>query len=299
MIRNLSNEQLAIVASYLPSTSAACFAVALSSPSSSGELSGVFGDELDFTNIPELSDDVLRDVLLSIDAKNELKILRLEGCSQIVGHGLEPVSESTVLERLDLPRVGNGLSIDIIIPLIVSIRNRYWELLRNLSFPEEWASRDTRNDQALYEELERINQYLPEESDDRFCFECYYFDDCRRCDNCSMTMCLNCGDFECCQGCDSCYCSTCAELDFVNAAAHCGAQNCCNNFCSACAPEYTACVKCDKCVEFHQIAPKLLVKNEEKAAEIVEMRNNIDALTNENEQLRREIDELRKRKRDD
>jgi len=83
MIRTLAIEQLAVVASYLPSTSSACFAVALSSPSSpGGELSGVFGDEIDLTNMTELSDDVLRGVLLSIDAK-KLKILRLEGCSQI------------------------------------------------------------------------------------------------------------------------------------------------------------------------------------------------------------------------
>ena len=47
MIRKLANEQLAVVASYLPSTSRASFAVALSATSSSpGELSGVFGDEL-------------------------------------------------------------------------------------------------------------------------------------------------------------------------------------------------------------------------------------------------------------
>ena len=143
MIRTLANEQLAIVASYLPSTSSASFAVALSSPSLSGELSGVFGDGIDFTNMEELSDEVLRGVLLSIDAKNNLKTLCLEGCSQIVGHGLEPLRESTVLERLDLPRFGNGLSIDIIIPLIVSTRrNRYWEFLQNLRFPEEWASRE-------------------------------------------------------------------------------------------------------------------------------------------------------------
>ena len=129
MIRTLANEQLAIVASYLPSTSHASFAVAMSTPSSSGELSGVFGDDLDFTNIPELSDDVLSGVLVCIDAKNSLKTLSLGGCSQIVGHGLEPLRESTVLERLDLPRFGNGLSIDIIIPLIASMRNdwiSYW-----------------------------------------------------------------------------------------------------------------------------------------------------------------------------
>ena len=327
MIRTLANEQLTVVASYLPSTSAAFFAVALSSPSSSGELSEASKsilsnqdkswEELDFTNMVKLSDEDLRGVLVCTDAKNKLKTLRLEGCSQIVGHGLEPLRESTVLERLDLPRFGNGLSIDIIIPLIVSMRSRYlheenyyypclWKLLQNLRFPEEWASRDARNDQAFREELERINQFVPEEHRGAICFQCYRFCDdhdnlIAQCNNCGMTLCEgSCCNFKCCDGCQSCYCSTCAQLDNVDAAAHCGEQHC-GDFCSACAN-----TDCMSCVELHQVAPKLLdkneellAKNEEQAAEIVEMRNNIDVLTNENEQLRREIDELRKRKRDD
>ena len=319
MIRKLANEQLAVVASYLPSTSAACFAVAMSTPSSSpGELSGVFGDELDFTNMTELYPiDVLRDVLLSIDAKNTLKILRIEGCIHIIGHGLEPLRESTVLEQLDLPRFGNVLSIDIIIPLIISMRSRYlyegnyypclWQLLHKLRFPEEWTRGRARNDQAHYQELERINQLIPEKSNITICFGCYTFsDELRRCQHCRMTLCDHgsgsCGEFKFCEGsCHSSYCSACAELDDVDAAVCCGGWSAgrVHEYCSACAPESTKCIECNECVALHQLAPKLLAKNEEKAAEIVEMRNNIDALTNENEQLRKEIEELRKRKRDD
>ena len=273
MILILANEQLAVVASYLPSTSAACFAVSLSSPSSSGELSEASKsilsnqeswDELDFTNMTELPDDVLRGVLLCIDAKNNLKTLRLEGCSQIVGHGLEPLRESTMLERLDLPRFGNGLSIDIIIPLIVSMQNQYWKLLQNLSFPEEWASRDARNDQALYQELERINQFIPEEHRGAICFQCYRFcdDDATwfaQCNNCGMTLCDiacggSCGDFKCCDGCQSCYCSTCAQLEYVDAAAHCGSQHCAD-FCSACAN-----TDCMSCVESIRLLPSFLLR---------------------------------------
>jgi len=105
-------------------------------------------------------------------------------------------------------------------------------------------------------------------------------------------------DFRCCFECNSLYCSECADLDHVDAAAHCGGQHC-PDHCSACAAESTECVECNECLELHHIAPKLLARNEHQAVEIVEMRNSIDALTNENEQLRREIDELRKRKRDD
>lgn len=204
-----------------------------------------------------------------------------------------------LLERLDLPRLGHVLSIDIIVPLIVSMRNLHWKSLHNLRFPEEWASRDARNDQDSFrEELERINQYLPKEWDYHICFECYSFKEVSLCDNCGMTLCTDYYGFKTCDGCNSCYCSECVELDDVDAADYCGEEHCYNDFCSACALETTECIACSGCVELHQLAPRLLAMNVEKVAEIVEMRNNNDALTNQNEQLRREIDELRKRKRD-
>ena len=140
---------------------------------------------------------------------------------------------------------------------------------------------------------------------------CYYTplvyeDSYLRCQHCRMTLCDHgsgsCGEFQFCEGsCHSSYCSACAELDDVDAAVCCGGWSAgrVHEYCSACAPESTKCIECNECVALHQLAPKLLAKNEEKAAEIVEMRNNIDALTNENEQLRKEIEELRKRKRDD
>ena len=153
------------------------------------------------------------------------------------------------------------------------------------------------------------------------CFGCYVFgDEHGRCQHCRMTLCDHgsgsCGEFKFCEGsCHSFYCSACAELDDVDAAVCCGGWSAgrVHEYCSACAPESSQCIECNECVELHQIAPKHRAKNEEQAAEIVEMRNNIDALTNENEekaaeivaltkqneQLRREIDELRKRKRDD
>ena len=244
-----------------------------------------------------------------------LKTLRLEGCSQIVGHGLEPLRESTVLERLDLPRFGNVLSIDIIIPLIISMRSRYlyegnyypclWKLLHKLRFPEEWTRGRARNDQAFCQVLERINTYFPAKHGGAICFQCYFFsDEHGRCQHCRMTLCddgsCSCGDFTYCEGtCHSYYCSACAQLDDVDAAVNCGSFGNDHDFCSACAPESTKCIECNECVALHQLAPKLLAKNEEKAAEIVDMRNNIDALTNENEQLRKDIEELRKRKRYD
>ena len=64
-------------------------------------------ETLDFVDIPasvasKLTDDDIRDVLLCIDAKNKLKRLTLTNCTSVVGHFLEPLRCSTVLEKLDL-----------------------------------------------------------------------------------------------------------------------------------------------------------------------------------------------------
>jgi len=64
-------------------------------------------ETLDFIDIPasvasKLTDDDIRDVLLCLDAKNKLKRLTLTNCTSVVGHFLEPLRCSTVLEKLDL-----------------------------------------------------------------------------------------------------------------------------------------------------------------------------------------------------
>eukprot|EP00984_Skeletonema_dohrnii_P006857 scaffold2436_cov80-Skeletonema_dohrnii-CCMP3373.AAC.10 len=62
---------------------------------------------MDFVDIPvslasRLSDDDLGAILVCIDAKHKLKQLKLTHCTNIVGHGLEPLRGSTVVEKLDL-----------------------------------------------------------------------------------------------------------------------------------------------------------------------------------------------------
>ncbi|KAL7427816.1 hypothetical protein ACHAXM_001009 [Skeletonema potamos] len=62
---------------------------------------------LDFIDLPvslakRLTDGDIGAVLVCIDAKNKLKRLKLTHCFNVVGHGLEPLQNSTVLEKLDL-----------------------------------------------------------------------------------------------------------------------------------------------------------------------------------------------------
>ena len=65
---------------------------------------------LDFVDIPaslafRLSDDDVGAVLMCIDAKNNLKRLKLTHCFNVVGTGLDPLRRSTALEYLDLELV--------------------------------------------------------------------------------------------------------------------------------------------------------------------------------------------------
>lgn len=61
---------------------------------------------LDFSDIDELagklSDDDIGALLVSIEAKKKLKVLRMDYCCNIVGHGLQPLVESLVFESINL-----------------------------------------------------------------------------------------------------------------------------------------------------------------------------------------------------
>ena len=116
-ITDLTDDHLVSIASYLPTSSLALFAVALTAKSSGVWLrsdtskaiisaSQDSWETLDFSDFGDvankLSDDDLRALLVCIDAKNKVKTLRLGSCTLLVGHGLEPLRGSTVLKDIDL-----------------------------------------------------------------------------------------------------------------------------------------------------------------------------------------------------
>ena len=132
-ISELPDQLLLDVSSYLPTPSRAMFAVALTantfswctkercerhpSAASRAIISGASPSPsstshegwsvLDFEEVEKslalkLQDNDLRAMLICIDAKNNLKWLKLAGCIRIVGHGLEPLRGSKMLEHLDL-----------------------------------------------------------------------------------------------------------------------------------------------------------------------------------------------------
>lgn len=50
----------------------------------------------------KVTDENISSVLTLFDAANKLKSPKMTGCISILGHGLEPLRESSVIQRLDL-----------------------------------------------------------------------------------------------------------------------------------------------------------------------------------------------------
>ena len=304
MAPNLVDLPLTAIADYLPSTNRIVLAVALTAPSSSFSEVGwnnaklstaskaVLASkeywDLDFAEIREFagdpSDDDLRALLLNIDAKNTLKTLNIEWCYKIVGHGLEPLRGSTVLQQLSLPhRLGNGvdnaLSIDIVVPIIISMINAVTtpldrlELLKTL--PKEWLYgqprlRDVLTNISSDKILDRLGlirdlqRWIKEARDDtsspfhEICTNilqtllanglCNCTKPFAQCSTCLKQGCTNCGNDFPGASCNNCGITFCDDCDYSPECNGCGSM-----FCSACAQLDTVddARYCRYCSDYH------------------------------------------------
>ena len=152
------------VSAYLPKPSRAMLAVAFTSsslwqndalmhrlsPISTAIISAEQWDTLDFKDINKelankLTDDDIGAVLKCINAQDVLKRLKLCGCTNIEGHGLNPLRGSVVLEQIDMsftPRYGcqevlseAKISLATIISILDSIISAEDCSLKYIQFP--------------------------------------------------------------------------------------------------------------------------------------------------------------------
>ena len=330
---NLVDLPLTSIADYLPSTNRILLAVALTASSlkdigwtdaklstaSKAVLASTECWGLDFAEISEYagdpSDEDLRTLLLNIDAKNTLKTLNIGRCYKIVGHGLEPLRESTVLERLVLPTLMEKislrdrpflettlpLSIEVVIPIVYSIINAICSsskildrlgLLHDLQWYIERAQNDTSS--PFHEICTNVQQALRREltKDDElgygicsmfYCIERYP----ERCDNCNIAFCLDCNgdasrdEFAIFGVCNSRYCSVCTQLDDVDSAIGCDRwdqyYSSCRCECKYCfACASTAQVDCGECLALH--FPTIMARYQAQQTEIAQLRQQINQL---------------------
>ena len=164
-ISDLPELVLANVAKYLQPPSRAIFASAfietntnytLQQPStkSNAILSGDNACEcLDFADIEKslasklTDDDIAAALVCTVD---NLKTLKLAGCTNITGSGLEPLRESVVLEHIDLTLVSLYenpsldpeplISEELVLPILTSIVDANNNSLRYVELPKKFRS---------------------------------------------------------------------------------------------------------------------------------------------------------------
>ena len=184
---------IAEVSAYLVKPSRAIFAVAFTSsslwqndnlmhrlsPISTAIMSSSQWDILDFEDVEKelankLTDDDIYAVLKSINAHAVLKRLKLCGCTNITGIGLNPLRNSTVLEQIDISLAGkyDGSHINpepkinqaAVVPILDSIMAADECSLKYIQFPHEWRHIGTHNSSGemhpIIQFRTRFNQYM-------------------------------------------------------------------------------------------------------------------------------------------
>ena len=183
-ISNLPTGFIVNVSEYLPQPSRAILAVALSAPSIFGQndhlmhrlsptskaiIAAQQWDILDFEDLErelanKLTDDDIYAVLTCINAQDVLKRLKLCGCINITGHGLNPLRGSVVLEQIDISLVRKHekrkikpepkISQEVVLPILDSIISSDGFSLKHIQFPDKWLSSEEEEDEEEEEEKE-------------------------------------------------------------------------------------------------------------------------------------------------
>ncbi|KAL9190388.1 hypothetical protein ACHAXT_007599 [Thalassiosira profunda] len=172
-LADLPDNIFADVASYLPKPSVALFAVAMTAPperrclepSAIGKvILSSHGDwkELDFGCIEQslaanLTDDDIRNVLTCIADK--LQVLKLTGCTNINGCGLEPLRGSLILKQIDL-ECGGGpqsmISESTVLPVLNSILDAEGNSFRHYRTPRKWRDEETSSLEAFLQKYDAL-----------------------------------------------------------------------------------------------------------------------------------------------
>ena len=168
------------ISSYLAKPSVALFAIAMNSSTyqqtetSKAIISSTNWNVLDFSDIEKslaskLSDNDIDKILRSIDAVNNLLILKLAGCVNISGSGLDTLRFSVAIEQIDLSLVWKHESPLLdpeplllqteVLPILddIIIRGR-GSSLKQLELPKKW--RIVESSAEMEQFIERYNDYL-------------------------------------------------------------------------------------------------------------------------------------------
>jgi len=289
---------IADVSAYLPKPSRAILAVAFTSssllqnndlmhrlsPISTAIISAQQWDMLDFEDINKelankLTDDDIYAILKSINAHDVLKKLKLCGCINITGIGLNPLQGSVVLEQIDLslvrkyeePRIKSipKISHETVMPILDSIVSENGCSLKHIVFPHIWRVGERRESvesfQRRYNAMFRMksnscshcNANMRDHeywmSGNVHCNVCY---DCLKpfCEECVDELGLENGILTYCHYCEKDFCQDCVPR------VQCAERYCHEKICSGCAETCHVCEErkcanclfyCENCKRYH------------------------------------------------
>ena len=270
---------IADVSAYLSKPSRALLAVAFSEPSPSSKnndyqlspisaaiVSATQWDTLDFEDVEKelankLTDDDIYAVLKCINAHDVLKRLKLCGCVNIEGHGLNPLRGSIVLEQIDISIVGKHekpkikpepkISVVAVVPVLDSIIASDNCSLKHIQFPKKWYLHGyitTRREEEEQSSIARLKSRFDRHLNalDLRCGKCnddrpLTLRNMKICYDCLVPICIRCRTWERCTTCDRCekyHCSNCCASCY-----QCGNHKCNKCICSGCG----GLEECDKC----------------------------------------------------
>jgi len=223
--------------------------------------------ELDFVEVDKkvaarLNDNDIRRMLICIDAVNNIVSLKLTNCFRVVGHGLEPLKGSTVLELIDLSLVTKHANPNIhkksliseiaVLPVLESImaRGRLCNL-KCVQYPEKWIGSSLLGHfQFRLGESRSIRHHCvscqQEKSNNELLDACYL---------CLEHVCLECVERNRvedppynCYNCKKTYCHSCVSVGGPCESNNCGGEpycEICSQWCSQCGSNF-----CNKCANF-------------------------------------------------
>ena len=198
---------------------------------------------LDFSDLDKdlaakLTDDDLYNVLKWIDATERLKILKLTGCVNIIGHGLRILNGAINLRTIDLSLVGRrespivvpapALAQAVVLPILSHlVKSKHLDII-HIQLPKHW--RIIENNSGLKQFFALYSKSLSKEWID--CFKCSK----RICRGGKRKKWMNENGLQkfTCYQCMNCFCTQC-DADF------CG--TCEKLLCGKCGPVFT----CDSC----------------------------------------------------
>ncbi|KAL9186227.1 hypothetical protein ACHAXT_005465 [Thalassiosira profunda] len=119
---------------------------------------------------PELDDNDIGALLACIGATHIVRRIKLTGCTKVLGHGLEPLRGSMVLEQFDFSLVAQHgdpnwvhgvLSEEAVAPILSSIVQKEGNSLKHIQLAADWVLNETEiKNAALKQCLEDFNDSL-------------------------------------------------------------------------------------------------------------------------------------------